>query len=241
MAAEGKKAGSASITSTIFEGQLIHLGSLVVLLVGVALVVQELLPQPLAGSFFDVSTETWLRMAITVQVAHQIYTWLAWRAELHYKLFTKWLGARNAFPVYKAGFIVFLVSRPISVLALAVSNRDTLPIPAAAGHVLAASCFVPAAYVMYSIHKYFSFDRACGVDHFDTASYRNAPLVKGGIFRWTSNAMYKFGFLALWGVAFLFRSRAALVAATFGHLAVWAHYFGTERPDMRRIYGGKEE
>lgn len=240
MVAKREKDGSASIMRTIFEAQLIHLGSLAVLLVGVALVVKELLPQPLDGSFLDASTETWLWIAIAVQVTHQIYTWLAWRTELHHKLFTKWLGARNAFPVYRFGFAVLLASRPISILALAVSNRDTLPIPAVVGNTLATVCFVPAAYLAYSIRRYFSFDRAYGIDHFD-ASYRNAPLVEGGIFRWTGNAMYTFGFLALWGLAVLFRSQAALVVAAFAHLAVWAHYFGTELPDMRHIYGEKEE
>jgi hypothetical protein len=37
---------------------------------------------------------------------------------------------------------------------------------------------------------------------------------------------------ALW-----YASRPALVAAVFSHLYIWVHYFATERPDMRRIYG----
>jgi hypothetical protein len=28
-----------------------------------------------------------------------------------------------------------------------------------------------------------------------------------------------------------------MVAAVFGHLYIWVHYFTTELPDMRRIYG----
>ena len=27
------------------------------------------------------------------------------------------------------------------------------------------------------------------------------------------------------------------VAAAFPHAAIWAHYYSTELPDMRRIYG----
>jgi hypothetical protein len=34
------------------------------------------------------------------------------------------------------------------------------------------------------------------------------------------------------------RSRAALVVALFSHLYICVHYFCTEKPDMKRIYGG---
>ena len=95
--------------------------------------------------------------------------------------------------------------------------------------------FAPAMYMMYSVKHFFTFRRAFGIDHFD-ASYRAAPLVRQGIFRWTPNAMYVFGFCALWIPAFLFQSVAALVVATFSHAYIWVHYHATEKPDMRRIY-----
>ena len=122
------------------------------------------------------------------------------------------------------------------VLAVALANRGTLPLSGPAAFVLGASCLVPPLYLGWSIRRYFTLDRAYGIDHFD-ASYRKAPLVREGIFRWSSNAMYVFGFLALWGIALLFRSQGALVAAGFNHAAIWVHYVCTERPDMRRIYG----
>ena len=88
----------------------------------------------------------------------------------------------------------------------------------------------------YSIIKYFSIVRAFGIDHFDE-SYRSRPLVKEGIFRFTPNAMYIFGFTLLWAPAFYFSSVAALAFAFFSHLYIWVHYFCTEKPDMERIYG----
>ena len=32
-------------------------------------------------------------------------------------------------------------------------------------------------------------------------------------------------------------SQAALLAAAFNHAYIWVHYFCTELPDMKRIYG----
>jgi protein-S-isoprenylcysteine O-methyltransferase Ste14 len=88
---------------------------------------------------------------------------------------------------------------------------------------------------MYSIARYFGFERAFGIDHFDT-SYRGKPLVKKGIFRYTSNGMYVFGLLILWIPGVLFSSLTALAAALFSHIYIWVHYFCTEKPDMNFIY-----
>ena len=49
--------------------------------------------------------------------------------------------------------------------------------------------------------------------------------------------MYVFGFAILWVPALLFQSVAALIVAAFSHAYIWVHYYCTERPDMRRIYG----
>jgi hypothetical protein len=49
--------------------------------------------------------------------------------------------------------------------------------------------------------------------------------------------MYKFGFLILWSIALVFLSKAALLAAAFNHLYIWVHFYFTELPDIRRIYG----
>ena len=87
-----------------------------------------------------------------------------------------------------------------------------------------------------NIHKSRSNNRAFGIDHFD-ASYRTRPFVRQGIFRFTSNGMYIFGFFILWVPGLWFASVAALCVALFSHLYIWVHYFSTELPDIRRIYG----
>ena len=80
-------------------------------------------------------------------------------------------------------------------------------------------------------------ERAAGADHFDRR-YRDMPLVKEGIFRFTSNGMYHFGFLLSWAIAIGFDSRAGLLAAVFSHLYIWVHFHATEKPDMKFLYAG---
>jgi hypothetical protein len=79
-------------------------------------------------------------------------------------------------------------------------------------------------------------DRAYGIDHFDP-SYRDKLFVKQGMFKYTDNAMYKFGFLILWSIALFTLSKAALLAVVFNHLYIWVHFYFTELPDIHRIYG----
>ena len=102
--------------------------------------------------------------------------------------------------------------------------------------LLALVALVPAIYLFYSVKRYFGFRRAFGIDHFDE-SYRSLPFVRKGIFRFTRNGMYVYGFLLLWVPGFWFASLAALSVALFNHLYIWVHYFATELPDMKRIYG----
>ena len=89
---------------------------------------------------------------------------------------------------------------------------------------------------MYSVLRYFGFKRAYGIDHFDR-SFSDKPFVKKGIFRFSNNAMYKFGLLILWIPGLLLFSKPALIAALFQHIYIWIHYYFTEAPDMKHIYG----
>ena len=63
------------------------------------------------------------------------------------------------------------------------------------------------------------------------------PLVKEGIFKYTGNGMYVYGFFMLWAIAIGFDSRAALIVAGFSHVSIWIHYHATEKPDMAYLYG----
>jgi hypothetical protein len=193
----------------------------------------------LAGQLWGISTRTWLWIAIAVPVLHQIVVALLWRAELYHHTMTGWFGAK-AFSVFKVIFTILFLGRPITLILLGISNAGTLMLNPLLAYALALLLFLPFAYTMYSVFHYFGIDRAFGIDHFDP-SYRNQPFVREGMFRYTENAMYKFGFLILWAIALVFLSKAALVVAAFSHLYIWVHFYFTELPDIRHIYGTHEK
>lgn len=213
----------------ILERQWLHAAALAVLIAALALAggldgAQE-------GRLWGLGTPAWVWLAVAIAVVHQVYVWLCWRIQLHGGWLTRALGDR-AFPTYAAGFAVLGILRVVAVFLLAISNRDTLPVDLTVLRVLA----VLALYLFYSVKRYFSFKRAFGIDHFDV-SYRSAPFVRKGIFRFTRNGMYTYGFLLLWVPALWYASLAALCVALFNHAYVWVHYYATELPDMKRIYG----
>ncbi|MEP3280569.1 MAG: methyltransferase [Stappiaceae bacterium] len=216
-----------------YQGQLLHLVCLVVLLGMLCIVAQ--IPGFYAGSFLGLPTVSWVVVAVGNAIAHQVYVWLCWRLELDGQRLTRFFGSR-AFRLYQVGFALLILLRPILAFALGWSNRGSLPIEPWAGTVIAAFLLLPSLYLVYCVRRYFGFERAFGIDHFD-ASYRDMPLVRKGIFTWTPNAMYVFGFFILWVPAFLFQSVSALAIAAFSHLYIWVHYYCTEKPDMSRIYG----
>jgi hypothetical protein len=215
----------------MFEKQGWHVLSLVVLVAGVAVLAHG---DVLTGSLWGISTQTWLWIAIAVPIVHQVSVWLFWRLELHDGLITRWFGD-NGFAIYKVIFTIFFAARPLSLVLLGLSNYKSLAFNPWLAYGIAVILFFPFAYTMYSVAHYFGMDRAYGIDHFDP-SYREKPFVKQGMFKYSNNAMYKFGFLILWSIALVFLSKAALLAAAFNHLYIWVHFYFTELPDIRHIY-----
>lgn len=216
----------------ILEKQQYHLVTLFILISGVFFIARG---DFLQGSFAGLSTKTWLWLSILAPVVHQIYVVILWRAELHYQYLTTWFGKR-AFGAWTTGFMILFLARPIFIFGLAISNRGTLALPDFFGVVLSVLCILAAIYLVYSVLKYFGLKRALGMDHFQPQVYKDLPLENQGIFRWTSNAMYLFGFLFLWIPGFLFLSKSGLLIAFFSHLYIWVHYYFTEYPDMQYIY-----
>lgn len=220
----------------IFERQWLHFLLLFALLIGVAQAFK--IDEMRIGEFLGFSTTTWFWLAIGIPIAHQIFIWFCWRTQLHGKLITRIFG-KMGFPVYAFIFSFFGISRLAVVLALAISNRNTLTLDITILRIFAIIITIPALYLLYSVMRYFSFKRAMGLDHFDE-SCRSRGLVRDGIFRFTRNGMYIFAFLFLWAPALWNASIAALCAALFNHLYIWVHYFSIELPDMKRIYGNQK-
>ena len=187
------------------------------------------------GNFLEVSTQTWFVINLAVPILHQIFVLITWRLELHYALLTRFFGS-SAFLVYGIPFMILLILRPVCILALAVSNRMSLEANQLVLNGIAGVLLVPLLFVAQGIVRHFGIRRAMGIDHFDS-SYRDAPLVRAGIFKYVRNAMYTLGLLILWIPGLILASRAALLAALFNHTYIWAHYFTVELPDMKHIYG----
>ena len=180
------------------------------------------------------STTLWLWLAVGFAVAHQMTVWFCWRTQLHLSLLTRALGD-SGFTVYAVLFSILGISRVLAVFVLAISNRDTFSLDLTTLRILALFAAIPAVYLFYSVNRYFGLKRAFGIDHFD-ASYRSLPFVTKGIFRFTSNGMYIFGFFLLWVPGLWYASIAGLFVALFSHLYIWVHYYSTELPDIQRIY-----
>jgi len=216
----------------VFKKQGWHLLFLVILLVGVAALARG---DVLTGQLWGISTQAWFWIAIAVPVAHQIVVGVVWRGQLYHNWMTNTFGEKG-FLVYKVIFTVLFVARPISILLLGIANYGTLACPPALMYGVAVILLIPFVYSMYSVAHYFGIDRAYGIDHFEPETYRNKTFIKQGMFKYTDNAMYKFGFLILWSIALFTLSKAALLAAVFNHLYIWVHFYFTELPDIRHIY-----
>lgn len=218
-----------------FRGQVVHLLVLSILIAGVVLLADY---QSLAErQLFGVGAHIWFVVALAVPIVHQIYVWLAWRSALCFEAIIERLGSR-AFLIYQIVFFVLLLARPISLTFLAIADHDSLKMPISLRVGIGVVLGIPATYTFYSVARYFGFARAAGIDHFDE-SYRSKLLVREGVFRYTSNSMYSFAFLAFWLIAVAGASRASLVVAAFSHAYIWVHYYCTERPDMKLIYGSR--
>ncbi|UUV19194.1 phosphatidylethanolamine N-methyltransferase family protein [Fusobacteria bacterium ZRK30] len=217
----------------IFKNQVWHLISIIIAVI-VLQVIINCDEGIIGGSLFGVSTNRWFWIAILIPIIHQIYVFIVWRLELYTRIFTRKFGLKKAFKIYAAGFSILFVLRFITVIVLAFSNRKTLDINPIYMHIIAVVITPFVIYLFYSVKKYFTFERAFGIDHFDKGY--DVPYVKKGIFRYTNNGMYIFGLAILYLPGLLLLSKAAILVAFFNHVYIWVHYYTVELPDMRYIY-----
>lgn len=220
----------------MLEKQGWHLAALIVLGAAAAYLIQD--NSYRSGALWGIATPFWFWIAILIPVLHQIFVLVIWRLELYAGWVSKTFGSQG-FSIYSIIFSILFFGRPLSVLLLGIANNGTLTLSWSWRIGLGLVFFLPAAYLGYSVMHYFGYERALGADHFDE-SYRSLPMVKEGIFKYTDNGMYLYGFMLLWALAFLTASKAALAAAAFNHIYIWVHYYVTEKPDMETIYGDQK-
>ncbi len=219
----------------LLQYQLWHLLCLLLLLWGVNLMVGWD-NGILEGQLWGLASTFRFIKALKVPIQNQMDGLVCWRMELYGKGMTRIFG-KGAFRIYKIGFAILIISRPITLILLAISNAYTLGMNAVLSYGVSLVLLIPGIYLMYSVKTYFGFDRAFGIDQIEPERYKDVPMVRKGIFKYSSNAMYVYGFFLLWVPGIFAQSKAALLVAAFNHLYIWVHYYFTEKPDMKAIYG----
>ena len=210
-----------------FKHQIWHLGGTIVLFyIGIKFVNLE----NNTNTFIGISALGWFMIAMFIPLIHQAYVWVCWRLELCWKSISNTIGFKG----YVTLFFILIISR-LSAIVLCFVDYGSLYTPGWFAWILAIIIFIPGAYTMYSVKKYFGFFRAAGADHFDS-KYKTMPFEKRGIFKWTANAMYVFAI----GIPFAFAtaagSQSMFIVAIYTYISIWLHYFCTEKEDFKVIY-----
>ena len=213
--------------SFFFKGQIWHLGGTIVLFyIGAQFVDLE----SNSNTFIGISALNWFIIAMSIPLIHQTYVWICWRSELCWKSISSSIGFKG----YLIVFFILIISR-FSAVVLCFVDYGSLYTPGWFAWVLSIIVFIPGAYTMYSVKKYFGFMRAAGADHFDP-KYRDMAFEKRGIFKWSSNAMYVFGLAVPFAFATATGSQSMFIVAVYSYISIWLHYFFTEKEDFKIIY-----
>lgn len=215
----------------LFEGQVQHVLLLVCLVPGAIFLAVPALD---GSSLWGIPDVDWFYASIGIAVIHQFAGWFVFRTQLVFALFSRLFGKYDL-AVWGGIFFPLFVGRIILAVGLGIADSGSLPSWRGLQIVLGLLLLFPVLFTAWSIERYFGVVRALGGDHF-RQKYREMPLVKEGVFRYSSNAMYMYAFLGFWAIALLTGSRAALVSALFQHAYIWVHMYCTEGPDMQVIY-----
>ncbi len=210
-----------------FKHQIWHLGGTILLFyIGAQLVDLD----ANTNTFLGISALNWFMIAMSVPIIHQAYVWICWRSELC------WQSISNTirFKGYVIIFFILIISR-LSAIVLCFIDYGSLYKPELWTWILSIILFIPGAYTMYSVKKYFGFLRAAGEDHFDP-KYKDMPFEKRGIFKWSPNAMYVFGIGIPFAFAVATGSESMFIVAIYTYISIWLHYFCTEKEDFKVIY-----
>jgi protein-S-isoprenylcysteine O-methyltransferase Ste14 len=186
------------------------------------------------GEWLGLTDTAWFWTSVGAAVIHQVIVAAVFRGQLGWSILTRLFGKADMI-IWGILFMPLLIARPLLIIGLAIADAGSADLPRWFGITTGVALLLPAVYAGYSVGRYFGIDRALGGDHF-RQRYREMPLVREGAFAWSSNAMYTYVFLGLWGIALTTGSLAALAAALFQHAYIWVHYYCTEEPDMKLIY-----
>ena len=211
-----------------FKNQIWHLGGTIALFYIGALFANL---ENNTNTFLGIRALVWFMIAMSIPLIHQTYVWICWRSELCWNSISNTIGFKG----YVILFFILIISRLLAVV-LCFIDYGSLYKPGLLAWILGLIIFIPGAYTMYSVKKYFGFLRAAGADHFDT-KYKDLPFENRGIFKWTPNAMYVFAIGIPFSFAVATGSQSMFVVAIYTYISIWLHYFCTEKEDFKVIYG----
>ena len=218
----------------ITQGQLLHLSLIILMVLGA---ISLLIPSSEEPRFLGWTNRDWAVCSIALAVIHQVIVAFVFRMQLYKAMMTRAFGDK-AMKIWAAIFMPFLITRPLTIIAVGWLDPNPITQYRLAELVIGWALILLAIVTMHSVINYFTIPRALGAYHFDN-DVIEMPLVREGMFRFTSNGMYGIVFLGLWGIALAFGSWNALVVALFQHSYIWVHMYLTEKPDMDRIYEGR--
>jgi hypothetical protein len=177
----------------------------------------------------------WSLLAFLSAAAHQGLVAFIWRREI-------FAPARNeskrrwTIRFFAVSFALLIAFRIALTVILSGTSSGSIALNPFLRIVGMGGILFFALWTFYSVIRYFGMFRALGADHF-LPEYRLKPFVRKGIYQYTSNAMYTFGTLPFLLPGLLLQSGEALAFGLYQYLAVWIHYWATEKPDIRHLYG----
>jgi hypothetical protein len=181
------------------------------------------------------STSQWIWFSWIFAGIFQYWVAFFWRLELYGGRISAWMGSVG-FPFYRIGYIVFGLLRLLPLIPIAMTSRNTVSVPVWISLPFLVVTIPLSLWDLYCATVYFGVTRASGADHFNPA-YRSANLEKRGIYKYIPDVIYTVVLLAMYHPGLVWQSAQGLITAAVHHAFVWVHYFCTEKPDMREIYG----
>jgi Phospholipid methyltransferase len=210
--------------------------SLAYVVIGAALLLAAWhLPGAHGRGRYGVSAFEWVVFSWILAGLHQGSIAAAWRLELHHGLVSAYLGKRGGFLVHRIVYVLTGGLRLLAVIPISLTTAHTLAVPPWVSIPLLAISMPFTVWGLWCALAYFGLDRAAGVDHFDPA--RRQGFEQRGLYNYIGNVMYTVVLLMLYHPGLVFQSALGLVVAAAHHAFVWVHYWCTEKPDLREIYG----
>ncbi len=176
----------------------------------------------------------WLPFAPITAMLHQGLVALAWRSEIFGQHVSRRLGSRWLV-IFGALFLLLISARIAGTVGTSLASPgDFVATPLV--HVMTGAIILAATWTGIDVLRYLGLHRALGADHF-SPEVREMGLVRRGIFRYVPNPMYTLSNLVFLLPGLLLRSYPGILIGCYHYVAVWLHYWATEKPDMEFLYG----